>query len=1107
MNETKDFDESWINSQRIGILAFIWNRVADNNQFLSPFSESIYNLIKEEIGKAFRHDPSISHLPPSTLHLVLSLNDSILSIFPEMREIKNLFQTTLNALKDDSDGNRSSVINGAQVITHHMLNGTGYPSRITRFARQLLDKNWLAVERDAELFSAFNENLEVLRSRASTTEDKLVAIHDIDSAIKSYTFGKHLHWPQIKNVLYQQIFCWPLLVLDNESNSSISAISLPVMVDVSFTDNNELAIKNENIVVHAWHPHLKQAVSVAKELWRGKHGNAGDFREAVAKASSTFDFTYAEKIVSALPFKVELRDGSANSYFSQVVLSKLLGKHSTLSSAVTGLIGSQCKDDEGHLLMDYEFKPPGSLIEKLTYVFHSSFFERIVIPNLDDSFEQAQELSDFIECYDERQTAEINYAKNISNVADSVQIGGWRQFQYIRCPEIAWHLHPEGRGVMRIDDESVQKVLARLRDNNSCILELDGKEFSSLSIASALWHINTTYRTNTAMPPPMLHWAFIRAISTELDARFWSVLWHIIGATDQEFERLQNSTTSGKAAHILSETLNHFTPAIDNPGHRAPDIILIADAEKLSPSFERTFSLLSRPLAFRTLISEINEKQLLMPIYDKQYVIQRYIGKTRIILLSKCDTSTVQTRKINNITSTDKKILSYLSTFRFGFTYQMASLLLNYLEDLEEWDGNEKFVRNILYSLNKKGLVRCGLGQFYIPEDVRKNFIQVEYDHPNDNPTKILVWQNADTAVRDNNFYLSFLKVHYAAGLSFAPYCANKEVPSLAYDVSFLPENVHEAEHHFSIAQKLANVTQRTVEVESLRQKIVNQALPRIHHFADIQSWSMIKALTAMNYYSDDIYRTATELLDSQRNVGYSPHPSSLLQTCRLRMSALQGSLDINQQERAEQLKGEIEALYEEALSACNSEEYVSEKNNNMLNVLTNYSLYLNSYKKNTHAEIMAGFNEKALILLNDTNIRGEHAPGAWYELIGDSNANHQEAEKYYAQGLSAHDPWHSLWIKMFGASSLGNHNQLSDDAKKKLKKLDHDKVLTIVSYTRNPFRKFITKKNPERFVRERWERGLAILKRRWSHAADIVAKIEEFRSNRPKYFNSRINH
>src|SRR5262249_2931951 len=142
-----------------------------------------------------------------------------------------------------------------------------------------------------------------------------------------------------------------------------------------------------------------------------------------------------------------LQDRSAEAYFAQVVLHRLLGRSSALLSAVTGLIGDRLRDDDGADTLNYAFVPPdpASLSAKLAYVFSSRQFERIVVPT--DPRDSAKQV--VTQCLRDarkggrgrhRQSAEVLRSDDLATVADCVQTRGWRQLQYIRCPEIEWAL-------------------------------------------------------------------------------------------------------------------------------------------------------------------------------------------------------------------------------------------------------------------------------------------------------------------------------------------------------------------------------------------------------------------------------------------------------------------------------------------------------------------------------------------------------------------------------------------------------------------------------------------------------------------------------------------
>ncbi|ODS29911.1 MAG: hypothetical protein SCARUB_04986 [Candidatus Scalindua rubra] len=384
--------QRWIKAQRIGLIAYWLNtlKVLDSTQ-----GKLARKLLKEEIASACEFDNKIiQKLPPSILNIFLNI--PIIKLDLHLRALRNKYEEALNYLKDARDEKSSSIINSAQIMSHHIFHGTGNPTRIIRFANLLFKNN--TILKNFEKITGYDKIIEPyitsLRSSFSKTKERLNSIEKLD-----LLFHKTLPWAQVVNSLYQQVLSWPLLTFNTDISSHFAeGISIPIGIDVYFDGKSETIIEGGEIIdVSQWADHLKEATNTAKLLWRSKHGNFGHkFRKEINQASVIFNFNIADDIVKGFPLRVSLKEGSANTYFSQVILSRFLAKNTSISSAVTGLIGEQCKDEAGRELLDFHFVFPKAVTNKMKYVFDSSFFERIVLPTPNYNDKRGEELDSFI---------------------------------------------------------------------------------------------------------------------------------------------------------------------------------------------------------------------------------------------------------------------------------------------------------------------------------------------------------------------------------------------------------------------------------------------------------------------------------------------------------------------------------------------------------------------------------------------------------------------------------------------------------------------------------------------------------------------------------------
>ena len=151
-----------------------------------------------------------------------------------------------------------------------------------------------------------------------------------------------------------------------------------------------------------------------------------------------------------------------------------------MGSAVTGLIGQLFRRPRlnNTPVLNYRFTSPGGIREKLDYAFAAQIYERVVLPMgaeddvavaitairdgatsvaphttgamLASGPDFATDLAE-VEApaaaiaagatFAAAQTAEVIFAHNLQVVADASQSGHWRQYQYVRCPELLWGIH------------------------------------------------------------------------------------------------------------------------------------------------------------------------------------------------------------------------------------------------------------------------------------------------------------------------------------------------------------------------------------------------------------------------------------------------------------------------------------------------------------------------------------------------------------------------------------------------------------------------------------------------------------------------------------------
>ncbi|MCI0724904.1 MAG: hypothetical protein L0338_38960 [Acidobacteria bacterium] len=1076
--------ERWLRSHRIGVASYLLHVLPAHDPLFEPTRQLLLTYLREQEGGTETRQSFLLSLPPSVLDLLANttrqhgkVGSALFAFYPEVNEVLNQLGI----------GQNESPVGLGQIWSYHALMSRSTPLRLVRLGRTLFrDRKWREVEKESSMVRQLVLPLQILRSPWSRTKDKIAAVREIAELLQDTEL-----WAQIENILLHHLFCWPLLVFLGSSGATANlGVSLPISVDLdllsddysfedaSFDDTSFDRMNHRRYVtingqsgtisVDQWIDHLEQSVRAGKKLWRAKHGNHGDFRKSVKRAKVIFDFTFAQAIVADLGRaglgEISIVDGSADAYFAQVVLNKLRGGPGILASAVTGLIGEQLSHEDGTLALNYKLIPPGRIADKLKYVFYSGNFERVVVPAgaeeevqtmlmsspSDTSLDVEASDSMGVEFRQSAQTAEIYYAHDLQDVADIVQVGGWRQYRYVRCPEVAWAVHSARQrrpGLLDAKDSRVQQIMRFLSSNGSPIATL--ANVSPIAVASALWHINMTLRPQILpYPPPSLSWVFIRPLDSEQDSRFWQVLWRVVGASAEDFAKFLQHPSTINAVERLANIFNKFEPDREYPSHRAPDIIVLVGSECFDNSANQTCNPLSRPFMVSPILKQLNE-HLLGP-HDNRLL--PLVGRTRILLLPENKTeSAADHENVEPLSARDVSILRVLATLRWGFSQQTASLLLS------EFNLSGIAVRRLLQSLRNKGALRYGQGIYHIVPSVMAT-LQTD---------------------KDSNV---LSRRHFAAGCALAPFVSRSTFPALTLDVAFSAEHLHEAEMYFSLGIYYAHQSSNTKLLSLCR-----TALQHLERFTVVPSWGTVDKLLKAQNLSRDAYETATELLSWQRSSNVTSHPSHLVSAARAAAQwakSFRGPGDSNFQQM---LRKQADGYFSQALQTCS--EFPSEEGFNRLYVLTTYSAYLIENEPERREELKRIARQAFELLAGGAD--GRAVWGEWFEWVADEEDEHSKASALYAIGRSWKPEWAQLWVKGLGASSLG---RLDESVEEIRNSVSSDQAVSYLSRAEPGYRRHCKRGEGAKHISERWNEGLNRFEEFWGTNPNVRSALERLR-------------
>lgn len=1052
--------QRWVRGQQVGFLTFTASRA------VSPFHHNAEQLLWDALpvllGRSAPPDwlenvarvdweghgnaPSLVDLPVQSLRLI---RDALAGGYAgqDLTPFGAEAHRTLVWL-----GATSSAASGISKVTTvgtwgaHVLYGSASAERLLRLGNSLFGGSYRQPQSPVDSFR-LNGILAKLRRPFKDTAYRCEQVANFIEAIDTaYPEG----WPTrlLANYLYHHQFAWPVFVA-----GAGYGFSLPVAVDVKYHldhQENEFPIEpgngpisfvsGEGAAQEDWRDRLEKAAQAGKHLWRSKHGHTGTFRHLVmsSRVTAGFDFSIAQKVAgpvgdayreAELTPPLSLADGSAEAYFAQVVLGRLLGRSPSLVSIASGGIGKRKKDTDGRLTLNYDLVEPKGIRSKLRYLFDAHHYERVVLPHGAEG-EVALLLADIEAAHqgetegdDSRQTAEVIFAPHLAGMADAVHAGGWRQFSYVRAPDAVWALYGKWSGGKAhikalIPDEGemdaeVRRALDALRDpdNTQTVRELD---VSPAAVASALYYLNgsavRTQNPDQALSPS-LSWSFIRVHSDQDSLRFWQLVLRSCGAPPRDVEELLEVPLFERTVEVVADALSRFEPALDRPAHRSPDVLVLVGLEKLAERAQSDPLPKSDPYRILDVLNALEGRLGLAP--DDKHVL---IGTTRVLMIPDRTRDVTLWREtldgqIENwrdrmaaeygtpdvVSAEDAlRMLGRLALFRDGFSQRLAAYSLRGFGFLKDSvrdvvlrtaeEGSDELGR-------KPGLLRRFGPTYYVPEHVRQPVLDA--------------WHALDDDQDDRRLRLA--ETHRLISYGFAPALLPGVPPTISADVSLEPEVIAEVEHHADRARRLFSPG-------SPDRDAVHNVLNSVALYAGTPHWRTVaRFLTGGN--RGEAFELALDLIDRAESKGY-PHAGNYVLAARAaaRVSASnQSDPDMRDlaTEKAEEWFGlalerapRSEApAYARALAlSYSADHFLSREEDKAKQCLDDLIALADSGELNRYAPLV-GLGARAFVW------RGNLEP------------NHSDAFHYYRHGTELASGWFDLWPLAFGAARLSGHS------------------------------------------------------------------------------------
>jgi len=482
---------------------------------------------------------------------------------------------------------------------------------------------------DALLANGGQEYFDLYRN-ATLIDARLRAIEGLYSAgLNRDTNGRVLDddglWLWLCQALLSQQFFWPLL--SAEIGNATFGVSLPFEMALTQTHEGQKSrvycrcrkrqykpperLEGDRSSLHQFvggriqwtnefHRSLAIGLAAGKALWRSQNGRAAiEMRADYLNQSLVVDFTWAHRVIDDLSIsEIVLLGRSAELYFSQVVLSRLLGSDAPLGVA-TGTI-----DTSASVL------PVGYVDDidaKVKYARDVGVFSRLVLPSaLAASF--TTNVRPALEELHAAGRLEVNFCPTARSAADAMQRGGWRRTTFLHAPEERFFFYDtlgrlfdavKSSGNFREEDFDLDAEIEAARTAGPVIssdeiaalrrrvsgwlngaqgvakVRLSSDALRPQLVGSAIaWLDHTTRVDPLNTIGPGLGITFARFCRGDNEIRFWSQLFQIMNVSPALWSRFQWATID-QAQTILALILNNFNvdPRISTAP--PPDLLVI----------------------------------------------------------------------------------------------------------------------------------------------------------------------------------------------------------------------------------------------------------------------------------------------------------------------------------------------------------------------------------------------------------------------------------------------------------------------------------------------------------------------------------------------------
>jgi hypothetical protein len=357
----------------------------------------------------------------------------------------------------------------------------------------------------------------------------------------------------------------------------------------------------------------------------------------------------------------------------------------------------------------------------------------------------------------------------------------------------------------------------------------------------------------------------------------------------------------------------------------------------------------------------------------------------------------------------------------------------------------ESLRTEVLDPLVEKDLLRELGGTYHLPEPVKQ---------------RLGFWDAEDAPSLKKQ-----AQRHFRAGCALAPYVTATRLPSIASDIAFSPEHLHEAQHHFRKAQDLADKCDLPANKGLHRE--IREAVKHMLLYHALPSWETMRRMYNFGELPPHAYKEATGLLQEGTNAGHPKHRALAGQAAREYANHLS-----DDPAQSESLRGEAKRHFETALQQI--PEFPGEGYPNKVLVLSHYVEFL---KERSPQEAFEKAKKLRHAVENRpseqdyTYVPGGHASAL--DFAGDRVRRHEDALRFYRAGMLIGPRWAQPWVKGLGAAALTDEAEVAQTVTSEITGSDSQELRDLIERSLKHMRRTRDNSSTSTHVKKRLACGI----------------------------------